>query len=50
MAVAPFVLIIQFLFSGILFTLKGAGEVIYRTISRWSVESLGSIAKLNKLN
>ena len=50
MAVAPFVLIIQLLFSGILFTLKGAGKVIsYCTISRWSVESLGSIAKLNKL-
>lgn len=51
MAVAPFVLIVQLLFSGILFTLKGAGEIIsYFTISRWSVESLGSIAKLNKLD
>lgn len=50
MAIAPFVLIIQLLFSGILFALKGAGEVIsYCTISRWSVESLGSIVNLNKL-
>ena len=51
MAVAPFVLIIQLLFSGILFTLKGAGEIIsYCTVSRWSVEGLGSIAKLNRLD
>lgn len=51
MAVAPFVLIIQLLFSGILFTLKGAGKIIsYCTVSRWSVEGLGSIAKLNRLD
>ena len=50
MAAAPFVLIVQLLFSGILFTLKGAGEWIsYCTVSRWSVEALGSIAKLNRL-
>ena len=51
MAIAPFVLIIQLLFSGILFTLEGAGKVIsYVTVSRWSVEALGSIAKLNRLS
>ena len=51
MAIAPFVLIIQLLFSGILFTLEGAGAVIsYVTVSRWSVEGLGSIAKLNRLD
>lgn len=51
MALAPFVLIIQLLFSGILFTLEGAGEIIsYCTVSRWSVEALGSISKLNKLD
>lgn len=51
MALAPFVLIIQLLFSGILFELKGAGEIIsYCTISRWSVEALGSIADLNALD
>lgn len=50
MALAPFVLIIQLLFSGILFQLEGAGETIsYCTISRWSVEALGSIADLNAL-
>ena len=48
MAVAPFILIIQLLFSGILFTLEGVGEWIsYLTISRWSVEALGSIVNLN---
>ena len=51
MAAAPFVLIVQLLFSGILFTLKGAGKIIsYCTVSRWSVEALGSIARLNKLD
>lgn len=50
MAAAPFVLIVQLLFSGILFSLKGAGKWIsYCTVSRWSVEALGSIAKLNRL-
>lgn len=51
MALAPFVLIVQLLFSGILFKLEGAGETIsYCTVSRWSVEALGSIAHLNKLD
>lgn len=50
MAVAPFILIVQLLFSGILFTLKGIGEWIsYLTISRWSVEALGSIVNLNDM-
>ena len=50
MTLAPFVLIVQLLFSGILFTLEGAGELIsYCTVSRWSVEALGSISKLNRL-
>ncbi len=50
MAVAPFILIVQLLFSGILFTLKGVSKKIsVLTISRWSVESLGNIARLNKL-
>ena len=48
MAVAPFILIVQLLFSGILFNLEGTGEWIsYLTVSRWSVESLGSIVDLN---
>ncbi|MDO4337671.1 MAG: ATP-binding cassette domain-containing protein [Eubacteriales bacterium] len=50
MAVAPFILIVQLLFSGILFTLEGLGEWIsYLTISRWSVEALGSIVNLNAM-
>lgn len=50
MTIAPFVLIVQLLFSGILFELKGAGEYIaYATISKWSVESLGSTTDLNSL-
>lgn len=50
MTCAPFVLIIQLLFSGILFELKGLGnQIAYATISKWSVEGLGSIADLNSL-
>ena len=50
MGAAPFVLIIQLLFSGILFELDGAGEYIaYATVSKWSVEGLGGIADLNSL-
>ena len=50
MAVAPFVLIVQLLFSGILFALEGVGEKIsYCTVSRWSVEAMGSVANLNDL-
>ncbi len=50
MICAPFVLIIQLLFSGILFELKGLGsKIAYVTISKWSVESLGSTADLNSL-
>lgn len=50
MVAAPFILIIQLLFSGILFKLEGFGEYIsYATISRWAVEALGSIVDLNGL-
>ncbi len=50
MSVAPFVLIIQLLFSGILFSLNGATEKIsYFTFSRWSMEALGSTNGLNDL-
>ncbi len=50
MSVAPFVLIIQLLFSGILFTLNGATDKIsYFTFSRWSMEALGSTNSLNEL-
>lgn len=47
---APFILIIQLLFSGILFELGSFSEKIsYFTISKWSVAALGSIANLNEL-
>lgn len=50
MTIAPFVLIVQLLFSGILFKLKGAAKYIaYLTVSKWSVESMGSILDLNSL-
>lgn len=50
MVVAPFLLIIQLLFSGILFKLEGFGKYIsYATTSRWTVEALGSIVNLNDL-
>ena len=50
MTMAPFVLIVQLLFSGILFKLQGLGsKIAYFTVSKWSVESLGSIAVLNDL-
>lgn len=50
MTLAPFVLIVQLLFSGILFELKGAGDIIsYVTISKWSMEGLGSISGLNDM-
>lgn len=50
MSIAPFVLIIQLLFSGILFSLNGATEKIsYFTFSRWSMEALGSTNGLNDL-
>lgn len=51
MAIAPFVLIIQLLFSGVLFELEGAAHKISNvTVSRWSMECLGNITDLNKLD
>lgn len=50
MVAAPFLLIVQLLFSGILFKLDGVGKYIsYATASRWTVEALGSIVNLNDL-
>ena len=47
--IAPFVLIIQLVFSGMLFELDGAKEVIsYVTFSRWSVDALGRITNLKE--
>ena len=48
---APFILIVQLLFSGILFELGSFSEKIsYFTISKWSVAALGSISNLNELS
>lgn len=50
MAIAPFVLIIQLLFSGVLFDLSGAALQISKvTVSRWAMECLGNITNLNAL-
>lgn len=50
MIIAPFILIFQLLFSGILFSLDGVTQkVSYLTFSRWSMEALGSSNDLNAL-
>lgn len=51
MAIAPFVLIVQLIFSGILFELDGVTDKIsYLTFSRWAMESIGSTCDLNTLD
>lgn len=47
---APYILIVQLLFSGVLFKMEGGAEVISALmISRWGMEALGSIGNLNDL-
>lgn len=47
---APYILIVQLIFSGILFTMEGAAEVLsYAMLSRWGMEALGSISDVNEL-
>ena len=47
---APYILIVQLIFSGILFTMKGAAETVsYVMLSRWGMETMGSTSNLNKL-
>ena len=47
---APYILIVQLIFSGILFVMEGlADKLSYVMISRWGMEALGSIARLNDL-
>lgn len=51
MAFAPFVLILQLLFSGILFKLEGFSNLISKvTISRWAIEAIGNTADLNGMD
>ena len=46
----PFALIPQILFAGLIFTLNGAAEPLsWLTISRWSMDALGSSVDLNTL-
>ena len=50
MSIAPLLLMPQMLFSGLLFKLSGATEVISLfAICRWSMEGFGTIANLNSL-
>ena len=50
MSIAPFVLIVQLIFSGILFELSGVTDKLsYLTFSRWAMESIGSTCDLNEL-
>lgn len=50
MSIIPLLLVPQLLFSGILFKLEGATEIISNIIlCRWSVEGLGTSVNLNDL-
>ncbi len=45
---SPYILIVQLIFSGILFEMKGiANKISYVMISRWGMEGLGSISVIN---
>jgi hypothetical protein len=47
---APYILIVQLIFSGVLFAMEGAAETVsYAMLSRWGMETLGSISDLNEL-
>ncbi len=47
---APYILIVQLIFSGILFTLNGfAANLSAVMLSRWGMEALGSISNLNAM-
>lgn len=47
---APYILIVQLIFSGILFDMKGvADKLSYLMISRWGMEALGTTSDLNSM-
>lgn len=47
---APYILIVQLIFSGILFKMEGGAEILsYAMLSRWGMEALGSISDVNEL-
>lgn len=48
---SPYILIVQLLFSGVLFAMEGAASSVSALmLSRWGVEALGSISNLNDLS
>lgn len=48
--IAPYILILQLIFSGILFTMDGMSQILsYSMLSRWGMEALGSISDLNSI-
>lgn len=50
MTVMPFVLIIQLVFSGAIFSLSGPSQALsYLTLSRWGMAAMGTSADLNML-
>lgn len=50
MTVVPFLLIIQLIFSGVAFTLKGiVDKISYLTISRWGIRAICTVANFNSL-
>ncbi len=47
---APYILIVQLIFSGILFEMKGMAEALsYFMLSRWGMEALGTTSDLNSM-
>lgn len=47
---APYILIAQLLFSGVLFVMEGGAELLSGLmVSRWGMEALGSVSDLNDL-
>lgn len=47
---SPYILIVQLLFSGVLFPMEGAASAVSALmLSRWGMEALGSISELNEL-
>ena len=47
---SPYILIVQLLFSGVLFAMEGAASSVSGLmLSRWGMEALGSISNLNNL-
>ena len=50
-AIAPVLVLIQIVFSGLIFALEGAGEkVSYFVTCKWALNSFGTIADLNSLD